>query len=313
MQNGYLIFWTVVIMHAIIVAPVQGDLAEMAKAPSLFEGILDKSSARETLAPKYEDDQPGWQSTGRGFEKRVASKKSNPTAHENKKNNEKAPLWNIAFCEGVPLPPLLENVCKWITHFLAERHQYEKECVRAHLYVRKVGNGALSIPLLEGPKMLAAGKRPFCLSWQGGKAPYRIRLYHQYERRPFIERKPDKDSLMIDNLVLLPGIYIMKINDAESRMLQVKFTVVDPNELPHMPDEDGLRQSDLAEAAKITLYATWLAAQNHGKWVFESYQRVAGIAGHYYPASLLCNALADGQRPVLGQELDKKPSTHIEQ
>lgn len=304
-QNGYLIF---LIVHAIIVAPVQGDLAEMAKSHSLFEGILDKSSARETLAPKYKDDQPGWQSTGLGFEKRVASKKSIPTAYENKKNDEKAPGCNI--CEGVPL---LENVCKWITHFFTERHQYEKERVRAHLYVRKVGNGALSIPLLEGPKMLAAGKRPFCLSWQGGKAPYRIRLYHQYERRPFIERKPDKNSLMIDNLVLSPGIYTIKINDAESRMLQVKFTVVNPNQLPHMPDKDGLRQSDLAEAAKITLYATWLAAQNHGKWVFESYQRVAGIAGHYYPASLLCNALADGQRPVLGQELDKKPSTHREQ
>ncbi|MBW2638556.1 MAG: hypothetical protein JRC86_13835 [Deltaproteobacteria bacterium] len=52
-------------------------------------------------------------------------------------------------------------------------------------------------------------------------------------------------------------------------MLQVKFTVVNPNQLPHMPDEDGLRQSDLAEAAKITLYATWLAAQNHGKWVLQ--------------------------------------------
>ena len=93
-------------MHAIIVAPVQGDLAEMAKAPPLFEGILDKSSARETLAPKYEDDQPGWQSTGRGFEKRVASKMSDPTAYEDEKNDEKAPRWNIAICEGVLLPPL---------------------------------------------------------------------------------------------------------------------------------------------------------------------------------------------------------------
>lgn len=303
MQNGYLIFWTVVIMHAIIVAPVQGDLVEMAKAPSLFEGILNKSSAWETLAPKYQDDQPDWLSIERGFEKKIAPEDSISIGEKNQKKRGK---------HEEKFKPL-NNFLRWALHFLSERHEYEKERVRAHLYVRKVRNGALSIPLLEGPKMLAAGKRPFCLSWQGGKPPCRIRLYHQYERRPFIEREPVKEnSLMIDNLALSPGNYNLKIDDAEGRKLQAKFTVVDPNELPRMPYEDELRQSDLTEAAKIALYATWLAAQNDGKWVFECYQRVAGIADNYYPACLLCNALADGQRPVLGQGGDSEPSTHIE-
>lgn len=303
MQNGYLIFWTVVIMHAIIVAPVQGDLVEMAKAPSLFEGILNKSSAWETLAPKYQDDQPDWLSIERGFEKKIAPEDSISIGEKNQKKRGK---------HEEKFKPL-NNFLRWALHFLSERHEYEKERVRAHLYVRKVRNGALSIPLLEGPKMLAAGKRPFCLSWQGGKPPYRIRLYHQYERRPFIEREPVKEnSLMIDNLALSPGNYNLKIDDAEGRKLQAKFTVVDPNELPRMPHEHELRQSDLTEAAKIALYATWLAAQNDGKWVFECYQRVAGIADNYYPACLLCNALADGQRPVLGQGGDSEPSTHIE-
>ena len=203
---------------------------------------------------------------------------------------------------------------EWAWHFLNERYDYEKECSMKHLYTPRNGkNGSLFIPLLEDPMMLAAVKRPFCLSWQGGRPPYRIRLYHQYERKPFIEREPVKEnSLKIDNLALSQGNYSLKINDAEGRKLQAKFTVVDPNELPRMPHQEELRQRDLAEAAKITLHATWLAAQNDGKWIFECYQRVAGIADKYHPACLLRNALADGQRPVLGQVGDSEPSTQIE-
>ena len=209
----------------------------------------------------------------------------------------------------------LDNLWEWACHFFKERDDYEKRCYMKHLYTPRNGkNDSLVIPLLEGPRILAAVKRPFCLSWQGGSPPYRIRLYHQYERKPFIEREPVKEnSLKIEDLALSPGNYSLKINDAEGRKLQAKFTVVDPNEVPQMPYQEELRQRDWSEAAKITLHATWLAAQNDGKWIFESYQRVAGFADEYHPAFLLRNALAGGQRPVLGQMGDSEPSTQIEQ
>ena len=224
-----------------------------------------------------------------------------------------------------PLPPVseeknknkfspLDNLWEWACHFLSEQYDYEKKCSMEHLYTPRNGkHDSLFIPLLEGPMMLAAVKRPFCLSWQGGSPPYRIRLYHQYERKPFIEREPVKEnSLKIDNLALSQGNYSLKINDAEGRKLQAKFTVVDPNELPRMPHQEELGQRDLAEAAKITLHATWLAAQNDGKWIFESYQRVAGIADKYHPARMLRNELAAGKRPVQGQVGNSEPSTQIE-
>ncbi|CCK80835.1 hypothetical protein [Desulfobacula toluolica] len=223
---------------------------------------------------------------------------------ENEKSKETVTLWDNKVIKNIS--PKLENICKWITYFLTERHQYEKQCVRKHLYVRNDGNGILSIPLLEGPKMLTSGTRPFYLTWQGGKPAYQIRLYHQYERRPFIIQKLVENNLKIDNIILSQGNYIIKIEDAENRKLKKEFTVVNPNLLPCMPDEDRLRQSGLNKAAKITLYAAWLAAQNDGKWIFESYQRIAGITGDYYPASLLCNALAEGQRPALFQGMNNE-------
>lgn len=273
-QYRYLILCTVLIVKVIIVGPAQ----------------------------------PDWLSTERGFKKNIASEDSIYIAEKKQKKKEKQKEKHEKKCSP------LDNLLKWACHFLSERYEYEKECSREHLYTPRNGkNGSLFIPLLEGPMILAAAKRPFCLSWQGGKSPYRIRLYHQYERRPFIEREPVKEnSLRIDNLALSPGNYNLKIDDAKGRNIKAKFTVVDPNELPRMPHQEELRQSDLAEAAKITLYATWLAAQNDGKWIFECYQRVAEIADKYHPACLLCNALADGQRPVLGQVGDSEPSTHIE-
>jgi hypothetical protein len=198
----------------------------------------------------------------------------------------------------------LRNLRKWAMQWWEERYEYEKKCQRVHLHTRTGNNGALSIPLLEGQKMLSAGTRSIYFSWEGGTPPYRIRLYRQFERQPFIEKREIKEnSLKLDNLNPLPGNYNFWIDDTEDRKLQKEFAVVDSDQIPYVPDK--LQQSDLTKEEIITIYATWLAAQNHGKWVFESYQLVCEIAENYHPACLVRNALAEGERPANPPEIGK--------
>lgn len=214
--------------------------------------------------------------------------------------------------EDKPQPPTLRsNLFAWVTRILIERYEYEKECSKKNLFIRSGGNKLIAVPLLEGPRKLVSATRHFFLNWQGGKPPYRIRLSQKYERHPFIDRDLIQENfLQLESLTLSPGNYTLKIDDTEGRKIWTEFTVVPHNEVPPMPDE--IKESDLSDLAKVTVYATWLASQQQRLWIFESYQRVAGMAGNYQPARLLRNALADGQPPGPVHEVVPSPTDSIE-
>jgi hypothetical protein len=195
--------------------------------------------------------------------------------------------------KSLSLSVLLTNLMSWARDPFTRWHGDELR--KVNVYVR--GDEDISIPLLEDGGTLAAGARPFYLGWKGGKPPYRIQIYRQYDNKPLFERDLIQENrVRLENLTLSQGNYGLNIRDADNREAKANFSVLASNQLPSVLGE--LRQSRLPETVKNTLSAAWLAGQDHGKWVFESYQRAAAIADTYYPARLLRNALEDGERPV---------------
>ncbi|WP_430232281.1 hypothetical protein [Nitrosomonas communis] len=191
---------------------------------------------------------------------------------------------------------VLTNISKWASSLFTRWH--EDDIRKIGKYIIR-GTSDLQLPLLGVEEKIIIENKNLYLGWKGGRAPYRIRIYSEYDREPIIEKSVQENNIKLDSIALSPKSYGLRIDDADNKTVKANFTVISRDKLPSIPIE--IKDSNLPEIAKKTLIATWLASQDNGKWTLESYQWVAGIGDEYYPARLLRDALEDGERPSQDQ------------
>ena len=141
--------------------------------------------------------------------------------------------------------------------------------------------GEFSVPVLLVPQAnLAAGKRRLYLAWQGGKAPYAVKLTRFEPYGVVLDwTRSDALSIVLPELDLTPGRYSLVVSntvkeaDKPDRLQFDNLYVLAPGELPAMPRE--ISAATLTPMEKQLLYAFYLEELKDGRWTFEAQQRVA--------------------------------------
>ena len=141
--------------------------------------------------------------------------------------------------------------------------------------------GEFSVPvLLASQANLAAGKRRLYLAWQGGMAPYAVKLTRFEPYGVVLDwTRSDAHSIVLPELDLTPGRYSLVVSntvkeaDKPDRLQFDNLYVLAPGELPAMPRE--ISAATLPPMDKQLLYAFYLDELKDGRWAFEAQQRVA--------------------------------------
>lgn len=122
---------------------------------------------------------------------------------------------------------------------------------------------------------LAPGSRPLFVSWRGGAAPFSIALMNSESGALLASAAGIQGcSSRLASVDLKPGRYQLSINDANGVSLQEENLVV-ASVAPELPR--ALATASLTGDARTLYLATWLAAQDEGRWRFEAVQRVASL------------------------------------
>ena len=161
-------------------------------------------------------------------------------------------------------------------------------------YIRGDGD-PLSIPLLDALPWLSAGPRRLELAWRGGKAPYTVRLVELDRRREAgrLERLADT-SAFFPSTELVPGEWMIELIDAERQVMQRTFKVAPAAEVPRPP---AASLEGWSGAARTIVIAVWLAEQENGRWAWEAYQLLRGLAATDETAARVRRELAAGRIP----------------
>jgi hypothetical protein len=193
-------------------------------------------------------------------------------------------------------PTLPINMMRWAGRWFTSWHRSQQNGI-VPVYVRKGSSSPILLPPLRDiPDRLQAGVRPLFLAWHGGHAPYRVSLVRAGVNGFILSVDNVRElRLRSEPLSLSPGSHILTVEDANGRQARAKLLVVSNDELPAAPDE--LTRSGLAPAARVTLFAAWLASREDQRWVFEAYQQASAVATTGSAAELLRNSLERGERP----------------
>lgn len=155
---------------------------------------------------------------------------------------------------------------------------------------------SFSIPMLTKSKtqLVAAGERSLHLGWQGGKAPYWVQIFSEHNTKEafLIEHQVYTNQIQFKKQKFVPGVYraIIISIDGGWHNTQAEFKVVDNLPTALQQTDTEIQASTLPVETKQALSAAWLAQQD-SVWLFEAYQRVAGIAKNYQPALLVVEGL----------------------
>ena len=154
---------------------------------------------------------------------------------------------------------------------------------------------AIRSPLLGNETRFLAGARVMALAWQGGAAPYSVRL----SRTASGDADLGTWQLAVPHwraTVDLPaGLVFLSIVDAQGKVLQHAIRVVGESEQPVVPAELA---GSIAGSADL-LYPAWLAGQADGVWTLLAYSLVAGESAVNESQQRFLDALAQGDRPTL--------------
>jgi hypothetical protein len=190
------------------------------------------------------------------------------------------------------VPSVLSNLVAWLGRLMPFHEAETKDTPFISAGTRGVTgtSGKVALLLLSNSGRLLESQRALHLSWLGGKPPYTVTITCEKssEVLTLTAKQPWLQTTMATNWT--PGKYKVTIKDANGQSVSHSFTVV--TDSIAYPKE--LQTVQLTPEVRITLQSTWLAAHEGGKWSFEAYQQVAGIADKYYPARLLRNALEVG-------------------
>jgi hypothetical protein len=192
------------------------------------------------------------------------------------------------------VPSVLSNLVAWLGRLMPFHEAETKDTPVASVHTRGVNTGntnGLALYLLSSNSgRLLAGQRVLHLGWFGGKPPYTVTVTRGKTSVVLLTLPTEQPWLQTMAMNWTTGEYKVTIEDANGLSVSHPFTVV-TDAIPY-PKE--LYTVKLTPEVQMTLQATWLAAQENGKWSFEAYQQVAGVAEKYYPARLLRNALEVG-------------------
>jgi hypothetical protein len=213
--------------------------------------------------------------------------------------NRKKPFHQVKLAGKAPT--VKDNLVNWVGRFLTRWHKKTHRKAVVSLSTRggdesenSLMGTVMYITLPEYRKQMmqtTTGTKPLHFSWEGGKSPYRLII--KYNGNEFVALTDiQKQRVKTQALSLKKGEYQLTISDIQQQMATYTFIVVDAQ--PSYPQI--VTSSKLSESTRLTLQATWLAAQEKGKWAFEAYQQIAGIAENYLPARLLRDALEESVR-----------------
>lgn len=143
---------------------------------------------------------------------------------------------------------------------------------------------AIEVPILTGAPAIAAGERDMPLTWIGGCTPFSINLQtadgHSLYRKLVKGRK-----VRLDGVPLKIGRYTITISDATG--LEFHGTIEVVASIPKLPVDLANDTSPLGVVAG----AVWLAEQDHGRWRFDSFERLRPLIRIGDP---LAGAIGDG-------------------
>ena len=156
------------------------------------------------------------------------------------------------------------------------------------------GDDDIIVPLLGLAPVLAAGRRDIDVVWEGGVAPFMVRLVQDgggtvAELGPLAERRA-----ALGRVSLVPGDYGLRIDDARGTVRMTRVSVVAASAVPAPPAE--LRDAALSGIAREVLESVWLAGRGDGRWSWEAYLRL-GALGDDITARRLRAELAAGRLP----------------
>lgn len=183
------------------------------------------------------------------------------------------------------------NIVRWLGGFLGGQSNH----VAGRSLVTRDADDKLRAPLLEPPgPTLVAGLRRLHLAWEGGQAPYQVRIIAVDTAAVVAAVEGIPLAHTQASVQLRPGgAYRVEIHDARGAHLERTLSAVTDGPTPP-PDLSGLPPGSSLES---TLQGAWLASLSDGEWLLEGYQRIAEIADSYRPAGLLRDALEGGERP----------------
>ncbi|MCP4700806.1 MAG: hypothetical protein GY862_28730, partial [Gammaproteobacteria bacterium] len=143
---------------------------------------------------------------------------------------------------------------------------------------------------LPREKYLIAGRHELFLTWKGGLAPYKVRIYRDDDTLLFERIEiPSADKpvrLVFSKPLFTAGKHYLleiqsawqctdKVKDPGLCITEGRFKAVAAAGFPVLPDEPG----SLSEHARRVRLAAWLLdwKNGQGKWILEAYQQIAGM------------------------------------
>lgn len=189
------------------------------------------------------------------------------------------------------VPALSGNLMNWVAS-LAKKESKEPRIITAASRNSNEG-GKLSIPLLKDDTTLIAGDRTLALAWQGGKAPYEVKLVRRDTQMVGAVFQGVENNRIMEKINLAPGAYELVVSDSAGTTWREKVIAVSNRSLPEIPVEFQSMSSSL----KQVLTASWLASIEDGKWDLEAYTLIATLPQHSLAEKMVLQALENGNAP----------------
>ena len=179
-------------------------------------------------------------------------------------------------------PRLPRNLMDQLVHWFRDLNQIDRQAVDLSSKYQ-TQEMALAMPILQQESLLVAGKRHFYLRWEGGKAPYRLRLKANANDQVVLDIADlDRPRVADVEVELAPDRYRLELTDALGAQVggDLRVLTVEASNSPLV----DLSESDLPEALRDTLVAAWIVEQERYAWFLEADQLLFPHIETYRPA-----------------------------
>ena len=191
------------------------------------------------------------------------------------------------------IPSLSGNLMNWVGS-LASKEPNGNRIVTAS--TRNIGAfKKLSVPLLRDNTTIVAGERKFALAWQGGKAPFEVKLVRLDTQVVEATFKTLAANRLIETINLPPGSYELVVGDSAGASWHERVITVTSSGLPEAPAEFNV----LSPSLRRVISAAWLSGIDDGKWALEAYALIAALPEHSPADNRLLQALEMGESPEI--------------
>ena len=191
------------------------------------------------------------------------------------------------------IPSLSGNLMNWVGS-LASKEPNGNRIVTAS--TRNIGAfKKLSVPLLRDNTTIVAGERKLALAWQGGKAPFEVKLVRLDTQAVEATFKTLAANRLVETINLPPGTYELVVGDSAGASWHERVIAVTSSGLPETPAEFEV----LSPSLRRVISAAWLSGIDDGKWALEAYTLIAALPQHSPADNRLLQALEMGESPEI--------------